>query len=288
MDKSQPGYHAQQVPESGLELAPWSGYAEAHPGLEPAVYHGLEVLSPPAEQAGLSDGSHNGVLPDYAFKHHPSRPSSYMGGYSALTPNYDGSGRSLYDRSPSLPPKPGIFRQETICGVKRRTFWCVIAVGVLIMLAAVAIGVGLGVAMRKSGHQSSPVNNTGWPEPKATGTTASHDAIHCPANNETLYHAANTTRSFLLLCGRDYSSLNGATDIYDVALDTLADCIDECAQRPDCVGAGYGNYRGRNTCWLKSFLGDPNFDPTWYFVVDDSNATTTSRARDLPSIEGKG
>lgn len=94
-------------------------------------------------------------------------------------------------------------------------------------------------------------------------------AIRCPANNQTLYAAAGTNRSYLLLCGRDYATWDGAVDLFNQPMDSMSDCIDECARQQGCVGAGWGNYNNKQVCWLKSKLGDPGFPTTWFFAVED-------------------
>lgn len=100
-------------------------------------------------------------------------------------------------------------------------------------------------------------------------------AIRCPANNRTLYSAAGTGKSYLLLCGRDYSSVDGAVDLSNEPVDNMSDCIARCAAQQGCVGAGWGPYNDQNTCWLKSVLGLPNVTPNWYFAVEDEGALGT-------------
>jgi hypothetical protein len=89
--------------------------------------------------------------------------------------------------------------------------------------------------------------------------------------------AQGSNRGYLLLCGRDYSSFDGAVDIMSsVPIDTMSSCIEQCASHNDCIGAGWGNYNGENLCWLKSALGKPNWSYNWYFAILDVNATKSS------------
>lgn len=132
-----------------------------------------------------------------------------------------------------------------------------------------------GISSTPLPSANSSATPTVLPAPKATGVTGPEVTIRCPGNNQTLYLSTGTNRSFLLLCGRDYSSFDGAVDLYNVAMDDMSDCIDECARQAGCIAAGYGSNGNRNTCWLKSKLGDPNYSPGWYFAIEDSNATKT-------------
>jgi hypothetical protein len=123
-----------------------------------------------------------------------------------------------------------------------------------------------------SANSSTPTTTTALPLPTATGATGPNVQITCPANNRTLYAATNLNKSYLLLCGRDYSSLDGAVDLLNEAMDNMSDCMDLCAQQQGCVGAGWGPYNNVNTCWLKAKLGAPNITPNWYFAVEDEDA----------------
>jgi hypothetical protein len=78
----------------------------------------------------------------------------YSGGsYEFMDPHgHHGNGGFVAGGGSGGPPvKDGIFRQDTICGVKRQMFWIIMAIGIFVMVAAVAIGVGLGVALHKDG-----------------------------------------------------------------------------------------------------------------------------------------
>jgi hypothetical protein len=81
-----------------------------------------------------------------------------------------------------------------------------------------------------------------------------------------------TNKAYLLLCGRDYNQAHGAVDLLNEAITNMGDCIDLCAQQSGCIGAGWGDYQGTYTCWLKSALGTPNPSSAWYFVVEDDSA----------------
>ncbi|OIW33641.1 hypothetical protein CONLIGDRAFT_640744 [Coniochaeta ligniaria NRRL 30616] len=293
-------------PGGGIELSHHHtttnpGDRTSQPGLEAVDYSNLEVVVPPprpdlshahadAARAWEKGGGGGGLLPQaYGHQHHhpglPAQGTPYGGGgvvapgyYEYMSPGSGGGSGGVL-----LAQDGGFFRQDAICGVKRQTFWIVMAVGIFVMVAAVAIGVGLGVALHKSddgapsatplpsANSSSPTTTaTSLPAPTATGATGPEVAISCPANNRTLY--ASSGKSYLLLCGRDYSSVDGAEDLFHEPMDSMSDCIDECPKQQGCVGVGWGPYQNVNTCWLKSKLGTPNVTPNWYFAVEDEGA----------------
>lgn len=55
--------------------------------------------------------------------------------------------------------------------------------------------------------------------------------------------------------------------MYTVNTTTFEDCLEECGSQAGCVGVGWGNYYGTNTCWLKSSVGEPNWSASWYAAV---------------------
>ena len=112
------------------------------------------------------------------------------------------------------------------------------------------------------------------PPPTAYATITPSTSIICPSNNLTLYTPSNGTtltssrgKGYLLICGRDYSSLAGAEEITNRQADSIETCIDRCAEVDNCIGAGWGNYEGKQICWLKSRLGNPGWTPDWYMAV---------------------
>lgn len=268
---------------AGIELSPKGGGGgdrRSQPGLEVVDYSDLEVVSP--RTAALSHarpwekGGNGSSLPQVSEPLHQGYEHASL--YHHGGEGYAGGGGG------GPPARDGFFARDTICGVRRQTFWVVMAVGVFVVVAAIAVGVGLGVALHKSGDgvsspppssSSSTPTTTTLPAPTATGATGPEAVIRCPANNRTLYSTtANSAKakSFLLLCGRDYSSVDGAVDLFHEVLDSMAECIDECARRAGCTGAGWGPYDNQSTCWLKSKLGRANVTPNWYFAVEDEGA----------------
>lgn len=246
--------------------------------------------------------------------HRPSRPgTAYSSTTSRGGPNGRGQGSvdsgNPFVAGPSLPPLPGEGldgrrKREMICGVKRQSFWIILATGIFLAVIAIAAGVGVGVSLgnknskeaqpptpSQSTSPSTPVRTLPVPlfnastvtNPESTNKSELIPAdISCPVQNLTLYSSPMTPsndRKFLLFCGRDYNVVNGATDMYDVRVDTMAECIDSCAKQEGCVGSGWGEQGGKHVCYLKSRLGEPNLAGHWMFAVED---TEFNGGGDLP------
>ncbi|KAK4174016.1 hypothetical protein QBC36DRAFT_313356 [Triangularia setosa] len=248
----------------------------------PAPMPGMEFVTP---------GMHRPSRPGTAYSSTTSR-----GGPTGRNPGSVDSGNPFVG-GPSMPPLPGEGldggrKREMICGVKRQTFWIILAIGIFLAIIAIAAGVGVGVSLgNKNSNKSQPPTPSQPSTPVRTlpvplfesSTVANPDStssselipvnISCPSQNLTLYSSPATpsnNRKFLLLCGRDYNVVNGATDMYNARIDTMAECIDLCAKQEGCVGAGWGEQEGKHVCYLKSRLGEPNMAGHWQFVVEDT------------------
>lgn len=89
--------------------------------------------------------------------HRPSRPgTAYSSTTSRGGPNGRGQGSvdsgNPFVAGPSLPPLPGEGldgrrKREMICGVKRQSFWIILATGIFLAVIAIAAGVGVGVSL---------------------------------------------------------------------------------------------------------------------------------------------
>src|SRR5687767_5271811 len=77
-------------------------------------------------------------------------------------------------------------------------------------------------------------------EPARTTTTS---RASCPAANNTIYSVPGSDKSFLRICGIDYSGEFGgdarAKDIGVVITKNMEDCIVNCAGYPGCTGCGW-------------------------------------------------
>ncbi|KAK0733821.1 hypothetical protein B0T26DRAFT_818327 [Lasiosphaeria miniovina] len=93
----------------------------------------------------------------------------------------------------------------------------------------------------------------------------------CPAANNTIYQVPGSTKSFLRLCGVDYSG-SGATDILNVTTTNMAQCMDRCATLDKCTGCGWGFIAGdvgdAHRCWMKTALKTGHEATTdWCFAI---------------------
>lgn len=205
--------------------------------------------------------------------------------------------RTLGGYSAGMPPRPP--RDDArVCGIKRNAFLGVLAVGLFLLVVAVAVGLGVGLGTRRSSGTvavdaaaadlgaissslSSSLPSTTNTPTTTTSTTATSVVVSptpsftgilipgpviCPQDNNTVYVSQGTSKPFNVLCGFDYNSAGGARDITHMHQSTMAQCIDACGERADCVGVGWGYYQGSYQCWLKSKLGDPNPSSQWYFA----------------------
>jgi hypothetical protein len=140
---------------AGVELSPHTR-AEKHlsqPGLEVVDYSNLEVVSPRPGLSATGTWEKGSSVPQVTARNYPPLSASSEVGtpYSGVASSYEymSPGGGGYAGGGGM-VKDGFFREDAICGVKRQTFWIVMAIGVFVMVAAVAIGVGLGVALHPS------------------------------------------------------------------------------------------------------------------------------------------
>ncbi|XDG01427.1 hypothetical protein ABKA04_001042 [Annulohypoxylon sp. FPYF3050] len=175
---------------------------------------------------------------------------------------------STFDRhtlySPTMPPRPPP-EEPRVCGIKRNTFYIVLAISLFLFVVAVAVGLGVGLGTRKNRGLFILIT-----------ITYIHHANINDLNNANIdesipyakLHRSHDTGSkpFNIQCGRDYSSQNGAKDIKHMHTPTMASCIDACGNDEDCVGVGWGYYQDSFQCWMKSALGEPNWSSQWYFA----------------------
>lgn len=127
-----------------------------------------------------------------------------------------------------------------------------------------------------SDKDSSPSPSEPTPSaPAPTSTGAPKILPSCPAANNTLYTtttADKTKKTFLRVCGIDYSGIGGATDMRNVRTETMAECMDACAELSGCTGCGWGQIPGdtisKHRCWLKTDLQTPhNATTDWDFAI---------------------
>ncbi|EGZ76922.1 hypothetical protein NEUTE2DRAFT_123542 [Neurospora tetrasperma FGSC 2509] len=90
----------------------------------------------------------------------------------------------------------------------------------------------------------------------------------CPAANNTMHRIPGLAKSFLRLCGVDYT----ADDLGNFLAGDMAECIDACAAMERCSGCSWGYLDGdkgnKHRCWLKSNLQTAREQPSdWCFAM---------------------
>ncbi|KAK4181361.1 hypothetical protein QBC36DRAFT_366826 [Triangularia setosa] len=236
---------------------------------------------------------------------HHHRNGGHQGGYN-WSPDGDFDPVPRYTGTPAAAPAtlavPPIERERrprlagTICGVKRGLFLLLLAVGGLVLLA-IAIGVGLGVGLAKRPSDSEvaaglsatstitipPIGAAATvyitttvpssPTSTSSGVSASATAtgLSCP-QSQGIQYTANNNKSFITLCGVDYSGKGEAKEISNAKVKTFRDCLELCSKKKECTGAGWGvmdgDKSGEHTCWMKNGLNSSHTaTPEWGFGV---------------------
>ncbi|UKZ91522.1 uncharacterized protein TrAFT101_006500 [Trichoderma asperellum] len=181
-----------------------------------------------------------------------------------------------YDRV--APPAP--IPQATICGVTTRLFWLIMAAVGLFVAIGVGVGVGVGLGTRhKAAVQPSPTTSSAH---TSTSTSSSKTAsateslpsnlLGCPQANNTRYAVPGSEKTFLLICGIDYSGAGQAVELGNLYTIDMEDCMANCATFPGCTACGWGIIPGdagsEHRCWLKGDLGKTHLPkPGWYFAI---------------------
>ncbi|GKT52412.1 uncharacterized protein ColSpa_12593 [Colletotrichum spaethianum] len=238
------------TPQVADDPASWHHYYKQNPGLEvvsspsvttPGGYGGTTAAAYSQDSGSAYGANGQQHPPGY---HHPSPDAKYA----------DAEGRGK------------------MCGVRRKLCYIIMGVAIVLVVAAIAIGVGVGLATRRqSDSDNSSSDNSTTPESTKTAN------IVCPASDNATYSAQDApARHFRLICGHDYNADAGAIDLTSANATTMAACIDLCAAKSDCVGAGWGVYYGDHICWMKSRLGEMNTSGNWIFAVDVNKTSTTS------------
>ncbi|KAK0730111.1 hypothetical protein B0H67DRAFT_560786 [Lasiosphaeris hirsuta] len=176
--------------------------------------------------------------------------------------------------------------------INRKRLWIIIAI-VLLCVIVVAVGVGVGLGVGKTKRTSSDAPNadaasTSSVSTRANSTTAASSSTSalagtltvstgpslsspapqatitinsdCPAANNTIYSVPGSTKSFLRLCGLDYSGPDGATDLDHISTNSMAECMNSCASYDQCTGCAWGyiagdiSGTGAHRCWMKKEL----------------------------------
>lgn len=216
---------------------------------------------------------------------------------AAIDRQNDSSIAQTYDYSYDRVAPPAPIPQATVCGLRRRLFCALLLAVVVVVVVAVGVGVGVGVGVKQTSRKTMPATRSVVPipfvlssrpfrtlnifffkkkknladlctcsSPDSTSSTPSVNSsppaqtstAACPAANGTTYHVPGAGKTFLRLCGTDFSGDDGAVDLGVVWTATVQDCINSCAGYPNCTGCGWGVMTGDpgtdHRCWLKSDL----------------------------------
>lgn len=116
---------------------------------------------------------------------------------------------------------------------------------------------------------STPTGTSSSASASATPDTKSN--ITCPASNNTLYTSDAGSKQFRQYCGIDFSG-DQAADVGSVKVTSMGACMDACASRANCTGAGWGYLEGDNgtehSCWMKANLTQPHeATAEWAFAI---------------------
>ncbi|XXG95256.1 protein transport protein bos1 [Hypoxylon texense] len=238
---------------------------------------------------------------------HQRLPSTWLGDATPpSTPRQSrdalpAAGGDIFHSPPRGQTPPG---KKRIFGLRRTQFWWLLGLVALLLIVAIGVGVGVGVgksasesskaamgAGAASSSSSSATSGTNLPAETSTITTTtttsnpskttasstatptgnSEGKIDCPAANGTIYQVPGSDKSFLRICGIDYSG-DEAEDLRQVPTESILDCMKNCAGTAECTGCGWGYLEGdtgtQHTCWLKGGLKKPHeADPNWAFAV---------------------
>ena len=115
--------------------------------------------------------------------------------------------------------------------------------------------------------------------PSASATKTSATSLpttsfvnECPKSNNTVYTASSGGKEFRKFCGIDYGGNGEADDLGNVKTKSMDACIDACAAKSSCEGAGWGILDGDqgnlHSCWMKTNLTKShNATADWNFAI---------------------
>ncbi|KAH6618390.1 hypothetical protein B0J18DRAFT_277862 [Chaetomium sp. MPI-SDFR-AT-0129] len=203
----------------------------------------------------------------------------------------------VYEQYGAQEPPRGAATEPTILSITRGVALAAIGVVIFLLVTVIGLSAGLGVSQRDL-HQAqsdlgvaqsalssasaalatamiapSSTTSTGPSSTSASATpTVTPDQIDCPKVNGTFYTASTGGKQFKRLCGVDYGGQGEAVDIGHVDTRNLDGCIDACAARSNCTGAGWGVIKGDkgplHSCWMKTNLTKShNATSDWAFAV---------------------
>lgn len=196
---------------------------------------------------------------------------------------------------------PPTSQQKTICGLRIRTFWIALAVGIVLVVGAIIGGVMGGLRASKSKPEpttssappspsvslaQSPAITTTSTKTKASGISTSISIAtlptggrlrtlyyDCPSSNNTVYESQGKSEySFVKRCGESFTGT--PNDYVNQKANSLNECIDLCIaynQKNEAAIRSGDNEPCSSVCWRN---GQDNDDfPTQCFSGTYKNAT---------------
>ncbi|KAI8938334.1 hypothetical protein NX059_005985 [Plenodomus lindquistii] len=173
-----------------------------------------------------------------------------------------------------------------ICGLKRRTFWVILGVAIVVVVSAVGGGVGGALASHSSNKSSnvpsinpeqtlvphSPsvdavASSSATPSPTSSAASVTTTTLvgpkstilrDCPSSNNTIYSVTtgDTIMQFRKACEVSYLNANGMANSVGGVTKTMDDCINLCAAYniSNRTQIAQGKNRVCNSiCWRNTF-----------------------------------
>jgi hypothetical protein len=172
---------------------------------------------------------------------------------------------------------------QTICGLRKRTFWVVVIAVIIVVASAVGGGVGGALATRKPG-ETSDISSSSTRAPVSSmqsssatlSSTLSTQAIStttiigptyspqptllrdCPSSNNTLHSVTygSTSYQFRKLCNGDYQNSGNLAAPVQGVVNSLDECINMCANYNQDNRTEIQTGRDplcNSVCWRNSF-----------------------------------
>jgi hypothetical protein len=197
----------------------------------------------------------------------------------------------------SMTPGHGQPTFQTICGLRKRTFWIVVIIAVLVVVSAVGGGVGGALATRKSGEPNRPqIPVTDMQSSTAPSSASSTQAVStttiigptyspqptllrdCPSSNDTVHSITYGDKSyqFRKLCNGAYQNTGDIESHVQGVVDSLDKCIDLCAKynqdNRTAIEAGR-NPICNSVCWRNTFGSENDWEGGHCFGFVTRNIT---------------
>ncbi|KAK3380809.1 hypothetical protein B0H63DRAFT_560655 [Podospora didyma] len=264
--------------------------------------HHMMEQQPPSQYYQLQDvppvPPEKGPLPAAQYEQQYQQQQPYEQSYQPYRPPYSHTNPAA-STAPSSSEVP----------IKRSIALIFLAVTALLFLCVIGLSAGLGVSQRNLQQAKSDLSSVEaivsaavaeaaaagddkttvyvTPTPTAAAPTTAVQTsptatptVDCPKSNGTFVTSATGNKRFQRLCGLDYGGNGEAIDIGSVKTLNMNDCIDACAAKANCTGAGWGILTGDKglgpqPCWMKMNLTKShNATSDWGFAILVSKSST--------------